>query len=372
MWRTDHSPLIFVVDDDQTAILTLEGMLGRAGFRTASARDVAGALEGIRACRPDLVLLDVSLGERESGFDVCRSLQADSAVCHTPVLFISADDDIDTKVQGFEAGGVDYITKPISGAEVIARVRTHLRLRQAYERLAELQAERIQRLAAAQQNMMPQPEDFPEARFQVSLRQVLTAGGDFYDVIRSGGTVVDYLVADASGHDLAASFWTAALKALAAEYASPVNLPIEAVSAMNNALRRILPSGAFFTLIYARLNHQTGELTLVNAGHPPAIIVRARGTTPRVIRQEGDVLGAFSDAVFGTANVILEPGDRIFLYSDGLIETNGSPEEGIARLAAACFERRVMPLAEMVPMVAGEIAPQGSLQDDTVLLGVEL
>ena len=108
--------------------------------------------------------------------------------------------------------GTDYITKPIVGAEEIARVRTHLRLRQAYEMLAELQAERVQQLASAQRNLMPRPKDFPEARFQVSLRQALAAGGDFYDVIPAGQDSVDYLVADASGHDLAASLWTASLK----------------------------------------------------------------------------------------------------------------------------------------------------------------
>ena len=87
--------------------------------------------------------------------------------------------------------------------------------------------------------------------------------------------MVDYLVADASGHDLAASLWTASLKALAADYASPLNLPAEAVS------RSIaLYAGSFrpgvFTLIYARLNHQTGRLSLVSAGHPPAILVHDR------------------------------------------------------------------------------------------------
>jgi sigma-B regulation protein RsbU (phosphoserine phosphatase) len=370
MQGQDRSPLVFVVDDDPSTVQTIGGFLKRAGFRTASAGDVATALQGIREQHPDLILLDVNLGDG-SGFDVCRSLQADAATFATPILFISANEDTSTKVRGFESGGVDYITKPIAGAEVIARVRTHLRLKQAYERLSELQAERIQGLASAQRNLMPRPEEFPEARFQVAIRQVLTAGGDFYDVMFAGRDIVDYLVADGSGHDLASSLWTASLKALAAEYAGPLNLPLEVVCAVNSALRRFLPSGAFFTMAYARLNHQTGRLSLVNAGHPPAIIVRANGNKPIVVQQEGDVVGAFADAVFGAVELTLHPGDRIFLYTDGLIEAGGSYEEGLQRLSDACFARRTLPLPDAVRAVVEDTLASLSATDDTLLMGVE-
>jgi sigma-B regulation protein RsbU (phosphoserine phosphatase) len=366
----DLSPLVFVVDDDSSIVRTIELLLKRAGFRTASAGDVAGALSGIRALRPDLILLDVNLPDG-TGFEVSQTLNGEATAFTTPILFISATDDIATKVQGFEIGGVDYITKPIVGAEVIARVRTHLRLKRAYERLAELQVERVKLLATAQQSLMPRPEDFPEASFQVSIRQVLAAGGDFYDVFPSGQGIVDYLIADASGHDLAASLWTASLKALANEYAGPLNLALEIVRALNNSLCRILPAGAFFTLIFARLNHRTGQLSLVTAGHPPAIVIPKNGAKPLILRQDGDVVGAFPDAVFGVTEMILQPGDRIFFYTDGLIEANGSYEEGLERLADACFARRGLPLGEVVPGVVDELMAGLSPADDTLFMGVE-
>ncbi len=366
----DLSPLVFVVDDDATTVRTIDGCLKRAGFRTASADGVEGALREIRAQHPDLVLLDVNLQDG-SGFDVCRSLQCDASAFTTPIIFISADEDAATKVEGFAVGGVDYVTKPIVGAELIARVRTHLRLRRAYERLAELQAEQVQRLASAQQKLMPRPEEFPEARFQVSLRQVLAAGGDFYDVMPAGKDTVDYLVADASGHDLAASLWTASLKALAAEYAGPLNLPVEIVRAINSSLRRLLPSGAFFTLVYARLNHRTGRLSVVSAGHPPAIVIPSGGNEAVMVRQESDVVGAFADAVFATVELTMQPGDRICFYTDGLIEAAGSCEEGIERLAAACLARRNLPLGDLVRAVVEDVVGASSPVDDTLFLGVE-
>ena len=370
MQERDKSPLVFIVDDDSSIVRTINGFLKRAGFRTASAGDVAGALSEIRDLRPDLILLDVNLPDG-SGFDICRSLNTEASAFTTPILFISANEDTSTKVQGFEVGGVDYITKPIVGGEVVARVRTHLRLKRAYERLAEFQAERVHQLASAQQNLMPSPANFPEAHFQISIRQVLNAGGDFYDVIPAGEGVVDYLIADASGHDLAASLWTASLKALATEYAGPLNLPVEIVRAINSSLCRILPASAFFTLIYARLNHQTGRLSLVNAGHPPAIVVHLKEDEPVILRQEGDVVGAFADAVFGVNELTLQPGDRIFFYTDGLIETGGSYEEGLQRLAGACIARRALPLQDLVASVVEDVMANLSPADDTLLVGVE-
>jgi len=366
----NRPPLIFIVDDDFTTVCAIEGILKRAGFQTAFAVNVAEALHCIPQQDPDLVLLDVNLPDG-SGFDICRSLKADPSLSAAPILFISAEEDVSTKVKGFEVGGVDYVTKPVMGAELLARVRTHLRLKQIRERLVELQAERLQGLAAAQMSLMPRPADIPQARFQVCLRQVLAAGGDFYDVIPGSEGLVDYLVADASGHDLAASFWTAALKALAAEYATPVYLPPELVGAINSALCRVLPSGAFFTLIYARLNHRTGRLSVVSAGHPPLILVHSDGRPVSVVRLDGDVVGAFRDAVFGSAELTIQPGDRMFLYSDGLIETGSSQEAGISRLAEACRKRQSLPLAELVPAVVDEITAGLRVSDDTVLLGVE-
>ena len=320
------SPLVLIVDDDLTTSRMLQGILAGAGFRTATVGSVEAAWTNLGDQHPDLVLLDVNLPDG-NGFELCQQLQKEPGLSQIPVLFISANHDLAAKVRGFEAGGVDYISKPLAAAEVLARVGTHLRLKRAYEALIKLQAKHLDRLTTAQQDTMPQPQDLPEARFQIALKQKLQAGGDFYDVIPSGEQSVDYLVADASGHDLGASYWTAALKALVAEHANPLNSPADILRALNRSLGRILPAGNFFTLIYARLNRRSRRLSLANAGHPPAIITTADGQEARIVRQEGDVVGAFPDAVFGVAEMTLRPGDRLFLFSDGVVENKPLEDE---------------------------------------------
>ncbi|MFO1497121.1 MAG: fused response regulator/phosphatase [Verrucomicrobiota bacterium] len=364
-----RAPLVYVIDDDVVTNQMLHGILTRAGYQVATAVDVAGALRGIWAHHPDLVLLDINLPDG-SGLDVCRQLQTEQATRQTPVLFISANEDVTSKVRGFEVGGVDYIPKPFAGEEVIARVSTHLRLKQAYEKLAELLAERIQRLGSVQEALMPTPQELPDARFEVSLKQILTAGGDFYDVIPVGDRVVDYVVADSSGHDLASSFWTAALKTLLTEYSTAANSPANIVRAINGALCRILPSGGFLTLVYARLNRLTGRLLLINGGHPPAILIQRGTQQAKIIPQEGDVIGAFPDAAFGAIELRLCAGDRFFLFSDGLIEVGNDREAGLKRLASAVC--RMGPLQAVVEAAVETAGQETTPADDVLLMGVEV
>jgi DNA-binding NtrC family response regulator len=125
---------ILVVDDTPASLRLLTELLTGHGYRIRPAQDGAMALESAAAKTPDLILLDVSMPGMD-GYEVCRRLKADEKSSRIPVIFISAFGDTRQKVTGFEAGGLDFITKPFDAEEVLARVRTHLRLRQAEEAL---------------------------------------------------------------------------------------------------------------------------------------------------------------------------------------------------------------------------------------------
>ncbi|MGD0814848.1 MAG: sigma-54 dependent transcriptional regulator [Verrucomicrobiota bacterium] len=125
---------ILVVDDTPASLRLLTELLNQHGYRIRPAQDGAMALESVAAKAPDLILLDVSMPGMD-GYEVCRRLKADEKSSRIPVIFISAFGDTRQKVTGFEAGGIDFITKPFEAEEVLARVRTHLRLRQAEEAL---------------------------------------------------------------------------------------------------------------------------------------------------------------------------------------------------------------------------------------------
>jgi len=128
--------------------------------------------------------------------------------------------------------------------------------------------------------------------------------------------------------------------------------------------------------VYARLNQTRLKLEVISAGHPPALIVRAGGAVLEM-RQPGDVLGLFDTAIFDTQSQDLRPGDRVFLFSDGLVEQipgeNGSRRKGLAALAQLAAETYPMPRDEVLQVMMKKLVPQkSSLNDDVVALIIEL
>ena len=130
---------ILVVDDTPNNVTLLEDMLTARGYRVATARDGAEALARMSAEVPDLVLLDVIMPAPD-GFEVCERLKADEKTRDIPVIFLTALTDTIDKVRAFSAGAVDYLSKPFNADELVARVGTHLALRQARRALEEQNA----------------------------------------------------------------------------------------------------------------------------------------------------------------------------------------------------------------------------------------
>jgi len=139
-------PYILVVDDTEANLRVLGPLLRAEGWAVAAATSGAQALELIARRPPDLILLDVMMPEMD-GFEVCRRLRANPATHDLPILFITALIEEENIVRGFREGGQDYIAKPFRHAELVARVRTHLALRQT-TRQAELQAADLAQLNA--------------------------------------------------------------------------------------------------------------------------------------------------------------------------------------------------------------------------------
>src|SRR5271157_4769955 len=117
------SNTILVVEDDPNILEALKYNLGREGYDTLTAVDGAQAIEAARASKPDLIILDIML-PKMSGFEVCRIIRKEMDV---PIIMLTARDDEIDKVTGLDLGADDYMTKPFSMRELLARVRALLR-----------------------------------------------------------------------------------------------------------------------------------------------------------------------------------------------------------------------------------------------------
>src|SRR4030042_3614738 len=127
---------ILVIDDAQVNLRMLTQCLATEGYAVQAVPDGRHALEAVLSNQPDLILLDIVMPDLD-GFEVCRILKENKQTKAIPVLFMSALNETEDKVKGFEAGAVDYITKPFQFQEVLARVQTHLTLRALQKQLEE-------------------------------------------------------------------------------------------------------------------------------------------------------------------------------------------------------------------------------------------
>jgi DNA-binding response OmpR family regulator len=126
---------ILIVDDEKINLEFFEVMLSKLGFIVEKANDGVEALEKVKRFYPDLIILD-NIMPRMSGWEVTKTLKNDSKYWEIPIIMFSALDDVKDKVEGFELGVDDYITKPFNFSEVLARIRAVLRNRELFAQIA--------------------------------------------------------------------------------------------------------------------------------------------------------------------------------------------------------------------------------------------
>ena len=117
---------VLIVDDTPANLGVVVDALGERGFRVLIALDGAEAIARARFSQPDVILLDVNM-PGDNGFETCRRLKADEQTRDIPVIFMTVADAMSDMIEGFRAGGVDYVTKPVRIDEIVARMNVHLR-----------------------------------------------------------------------------------------------------------------------------------------------------------------------------------------------------------------------------------------------------
>lgn len=371
---SDASISILIVDDTPTNLIMLERVLNREGYKIWRASNGPEGRELALRERPDLIILDIVM-PGESGLETLAKLKQEGSTATTPVIMLTAQEQVESKLEAFQLGAVDYITKPFHPEEVNARVSLHLRLSVATRALIERQTAELKQLQDAQTSMLTAPSTMPQAQFAVFFQALHEAGGDFYDVIRISDGIYGYFLADISGHDLATSFLVAALKALLNQNCRPIYAPQESMNMLNSVLREILPEGKYLTACYVEMNQMRKQARLVNMAHLPLLLVPQDGQ-PQIIWSEGDILGAFEEATFPQTTLKLNKGDRIFLFSDGLLERVGHDKmwtDQIDEILDFAEPLRQLPISECPQFLTQSFQERhGAADDDIVVLSFEV
>lgn len=334
-------PRVLVIDDDPEIHRLLRARLEARGYDVSFASSGEEGLNRIREVGPDLIFLDVAMSGM-TGIDVLdfvRSQRMDVAV-----ILTTAYSSEQVAIAALRHGADDYLRKPFDRGEFQATLdRTLARLtmsrqikllRKELEKKQAQLAQEIARAAAVQSELLP-TEQPPVAGFEIGARclPASAVGGDFYDWQRLPDGRISLTVGDVMGKGMSAALLMATVRAVIRAVVShhgPAAAMQQTATSLDGDLAR---SGSFVTVFHAQLNVDTGELRYVDAGHGQVFLRRASGDI-EVLQPWGLPIGVVSSELYREGSIILQPGDLLVVYSDGLTEARPDLFRDRATLAA--------------------------------------
>jgi phosphoserine phosphatase RsbU/P len=332
------SAALLVVDDNEDNRFTLTERLAREGYaNVTTANNGREALELLRSRPFDLVLLDIMMPDI-NGYEVLEQMKAGGQLHNIPVIMISALTDLDSVIRCIELGAVDYLPKPFNPTLLRARVGASLekkRLRDEVRASLARLAEELDAARRLQLGMLPRVFPAHTAEHPVEVHAFIEpareVGGDLYDCFYAAERLFCFLVGDVSGKGASAAMFMARTRSLVRmglELWCQMGVEVTTAriaEAVNRELCQNNDDRMFVTVFLGLLDTRTGVLKYTNAGHPVPHILCASGELRQIEGKPDMPLGVRSAAAFHTRAVSLQPGDTVFVFSDGIIEaTNES------------------------------------------------
>jgi CheY-like chemotaxis protein len=322
---------VLVVDDTPDNLTLMRGVL-KDFYKVKVASD---GHRGLKAAAtdppPDLILLDIMMPGID-GFEVLAELKKNPATRDIPVIFVTARTDETSEAGGLEAGAVDYITKPINPVIVRARVATQLTLREARRQLEQHNDDLLQEHRTVEDILtrMRAHRQFDDRHLRYLVEPVERANGD----ILLSTTTLDgrqwVLVGDFTGHGLRAAVAAPLVAQLFYSQAESGGDLAQAISGINQVLCRQLPVGFFMATCIAEISAARDSLRLWRGGMPECLLFDGHGKLRETIAEARLLpLGIIEDIdISDSADTFaLTPGDRLYVFSDGVTEVDNPAGE---------------------------------------------
>ncbi len=317
-----EKPRVVVVDDNPDMRSFLVALLEES-YAVNTYPDGMEALDAIGGRPPELVITDVMM-PRMDGNELTARIKADPRTARVPVIMLTARSDVSQKIEGFGAGADDYLIKPFNSRELLARTASLIK-RQEYEKeLAERNSRMEEEYEVAR---LLQMRLLPDSMIDVSGYRVHAVyipmekvGGDFYDYkYRERTGEIELSIADVSGHGMPGAFLATVTK-MALEGIDERVGTVRALYLLNDVILRSTVKGNFVTMFFCRIDTHTNVMRYASAGHLAPVLFRRRTGELIELNARGKPLGWLKSITLEEREVVLEPGDRLVLYTDGIVE----------------------------------------------------
>jgi serine phosphatase RsbU (regulator of sigma subunit)/anti-sigma regulatory factor (Ser/Thr protein kinase) len=333
----NQSARILVVDDDDVIIRIITNILTRNGYETDSCHSGEETIVKVKLAEYDLVLLDVQMGKGLDGYQTCQKLQKINP--DLPIILVTANQDDESVNNGFESGSSDYIKKPVSKLELLARVNKTISLKRAEKsnlQLIDDLSKDLRTAANIQVSMLPKWIFLDnEMMFSSHYAPSESVGGDLFDRIKISDTQYVVYIGDISGHGVQAALLMTAVKAIikimVESDADNLDLP-RLVTKLNDKLcSELFINNNYMTLLIGIIDLEKESFHYLNAGHPPVIELDTISGETRIIDATGSMpVGWMPKLVYkmeDTDTIQLTEHNIILLFTDGIYECVNPQDE---------------------------------------------
>ena len=370
---------ILCIDDSKLNRAFIIKILTPLNMSVDEAENGIAGLEMIKNCSYDLILLDIIMPEMD-GFEFLKEFSKGAREQFIPVILMTGLDDLNAKIKGLSTGADDYLLKPLNEQEVIARVFSLLRLRNANTELYEKNmlikkeleaAKRIQRYIV--------PSDFSFIDYpSVSgvYKPIEDIGGDFFDCYKIDENRSAFVIADVTGHGIPAALTMTMAKMLFSMSASKFDETNELMKEINRQMKGALLDTQCVTAFYLIYDKTTGKLSYSNAGHTRALFYRESKNQVLALDSFGWFIGISDECEYEEKSVNVIEGDRLIIYTDGITEAKNNSAEDFGEVRLAKFIRDNHNLrgevfcAELMKSV-NSFTDKTPINDDIAFLNIE-
>ncbi len=309
----------------------VSAILQENGYKVIEATGGSDAISSIEKEVPDLILLDIIMPGMD-GYEVCRRLKKNPNTKDIPIIFLSGFDTPQGKIKALKLGGVDFINDIADKGEMIARIETHLKIKNLTQQLMDYNRQLtlkqkildddLKSAAMIQESLLPQ-KSLQLLNLQLSSTYLPCnpVGGDLFNIIPLPDNKIIFYVLDVSGHDITSAMVTVSVSQFLQQHSLYSDLQFSPKE-MLTALEREYPYekfDRFFTIFYFVLDPQTGRMSYSSAGHPPPVLLR-HNRPYELLQTNGGLIGINHTDAFEEREIMLENGDKLILYTDGITE----------------------------------------------------
>ncbi|AJR08302.1 putative response regulator [Photobacterium gaetbulicola Gung47] len=396
----DWMKKILLVDDNRTMLLFMEKVLSKRGFDVITANDGMHALQVLEE-RPDIqfVLSDWMMPEMD-GIELCSRVKSANYGRYLFFMLLSGKDDKESIVSGINAGADDFVVKDTHVDELEARIQAGFRTLALHNEITA----KNEALDAAYATMKKDldsagellkrllPTENTMSGVELSYESIPSAqiGGDMLGYMKLDEDHVAIYLLDVAGHGVSSALLSFSVQqslSVNSGHSSIVkttldeppyyrlNEPHEVLRRLNERYISNDQNLLYFTMVYAVLNIKTGRMDFSIAGHPPLVWMHSRLGDAELVGQESFVIGAFDFVEYETLYIQLEPGDKVWMYSDGITEAEKGDEmfseEGFRKAVVEVNEQPTTLQTELLVNSVRKWQQAEQFDDDVSVLVVE-